>query len=264
MDMPSLPTDSLYKFLCFAGLALFIYSIHIRNEYTTQIVNKYDSAVMLVGRNNKMVLKNRERFRDLVIDPKDKRFVEEHKLWIRANALDSILTEEKKHLPSHVADSITKIEKELYQNFQYLWDQSDSIKNDTDVRTERLENSSWPYEPLMYFAYAVFAMGFVPWLFYQRMQDRILKAQYEKSKGSDTPCQSCGMLLKYDSKYKEGDVYCQTCYNGKTFREPDLTLDDMKHRVARRLDEIGVHRLYKKAQLKQLQKLDRWRKYFKW
>ena len=43
-NLPSLPTDNLYKFLFLAGLVLLIYSFYVQDVYTKDVVSAHNSA----------------------------------------------------------------------------------------------------------------------------------------------------------------------------------------------------------------------------
>ena len=72
-------------------------------------------------------------------------------------------------------------------------------------------------------------------------------------------CQSCGMPLIYDKKYRQGSIYCSYCHDGESFVK-DMALADMRERVKgllRSRKAPSVIRLYMHWRLATLR---RWRK----
>ncbi|MHB1566720.1 MAG: zinc ribbon domain-containing protein [Acidiferrobacter sp.] len=90
----------------------------------------------------------------------------------------------------------------------------------------------------------------------QRLTERIKKQwRAERSR-----CQSCGMPVIYDQKYRPGSLYCSFCHDGRSFVH-DMTLADMRRKVSgllRRRDAPGLAILYMHWRLATLQ---RWRKH---
>jgi len=59
-------------------------------------------------------------------------------------------------------------------------------------------------------------------------------------------CQSCGMPLKRDEKGggsnadgSKSTIYCSKCYENGKFKNPDMTVDEMKILVKGKLKEFG-------------------------
>ncbi len=81
-------------------------------------------------------------------------------------------------------------------------------------------------------------------------------------------CQSCGMPLETkkagDCRGKESDgsksdKWCSLCYENGKFKQPNLTIDEMKAIVDRGLIENGNGRLFRWLAKKQLPTLERWK-----
>lgn len=81
----------------------------------------------------------------------------------------------------------------------------------------------------------------------------------------DKFCQSCGMplsaqeLLGTESDGSKTDEYCRYCYEGGTFKQPDLNLEGMVELCLPQLKEHGMTEAAAKKLLKEhLPKLKRW------
>lgn len=80
-------------------------------------------------------------------------------------------------------------------------------------------------------------------------------------------CQSCGMPMARDPKGGGTEAggaksakYCSHCYVDGRFTQPDITLDEMKARVAGKLKEMGFPGFLTGFFTGGLGKLERWSK----
>lgn len=80
------------------------------------------------------------------------------------------------------------------------------------------------------------------------------------------PCQSCGMPLARDpqggGKNLDGTTskeYCSHCYYQGAFKEPHLTVDQMKDKVQEKLREMWIPSFIGKYFTKSIPQLKRWR-----
>ena len=95
---------------------------------------------------------------------------------------------------------------------------------------------------------------------YMRMSFKALAAVLKKQWIAErTRCQSCGMPVIYDKKYRPGSDYCSYCHDGASFLNEGTTLRAMQDKVdallvARRAPPLL--RLYMRLRLMTLQ---RWR-----
>ena len=80
----------------------------------------------------------------------------------------------------------------------------------------------------------------------------------------DKFCQSCSMPLKGTHLYgteKDGSPsldYCIYCYKNGAFTDPDLTLDQMRHCMIRKMDSAMVPEDIIEAAINRLPGLKRW------
>lgn len=88
----------------------------------------------------------------------------------------------------------------------------------------------------------------------------------EKTEKYEKFCQSCSMPLedgKNSGTEKDGSKslkYCSYCYEDGKFKDPDMTLDEMKKIVDDALKEKGWKRPLRWMSLMMLPRLERWEK----
>lgn len=75
-----------------------------------------------------------------------------------------------------------------------------------------------------------------------------------------TRCQSCGMPVIYDKKYRQGSLYCSYCHNGESFVKEEMALADMRAKVNALLASRGAPALTRFYMYWRLATLRRWRK----
>jgi hypothetical protein len=80
-------------------------------------------------------------------------------------------------------------------------------------------------------------------------------------------CQSCGMPISRDEKGggteadgSKSTRYCSHCYEKGQFTLPQLTVNEMKERVARKLMEFGFPRFLTGFFTRSIPKLERWKR----
>ena len=79
-------------------------------------------------------------------------------------------------------------------------------------------------------------------------------------------CQSCGMPMKRDEKGggtnadgTKNKMYCSKCYEAGSFRNPNMTVDEMKVLVKGKLKEFGFPGFIAGMFTKGIPKLERWK-----
>ena len=80
-------------------------------------------------------------------------------------------------------------------------------------------------------------------------------------------CQSCGMPLKRDENgggtnadRSKSTMYCSKCYENRSFKNPNITVDEMKTLVKGKLKEFGFPGFIAGLFTKNIPKLERWKK----
>lgn len=78
-------------------------------------------------------------------------------------------------------------------------------------------------------------------------------------------CQSCSMPMKRDEKGggtnadgSKNKMYCSKCYERGNFKNPDMTVDEMKALVKGKLKEFGFPGFLAGWFTKGIPKLERW------
>lgn len=74
-----------------------------------------------------------------------------------------------------------------------------------------------------------------------------------------TRCQSCGMPLIYDKKYRAGSIYCSYCHDGESFAQ-DMSLADMRRKVNSLLQSRKAPLITRMYMHMRLATLRRWRR----
>lgn len=79
-------------------------------------------------------------------------------------------------------------------------------------------------------------------------------------------CQSCGMPLKRDklgggtnTDGTQSRVYCSHCFASGRFTMPDLTVDQMRERVQKKLKQFGFPAFLARFLARDLDQLQRWK-----
>jgi hypothetical protein len=79
-------------------------------------------------------------------------------------------------------------------------------------------------------------------------------------------CQSCGMPMKRDEKGggtnadgSKSKMYCSKCYEKGNFRDPNMTVDEMKVLVKGKLKEFGFPGFLAGMFTKGIPNLERWK-----
>ncbi|MHB8254721.1 MAG: zinc ribbon domain-containing protein [Acidiferrobacter sp.] len=88
---------------------------------------------------------------------------------------------------------------------------------------------------------------------------RLIAAIKKQWLAERTRCQSCGMPVIYDKKYRQGSIYCSYCHDGKTFVK-DMALADMRARVNALLQSRNASAAIRFYMHWRLATLRRWRK----
>jgi hypothetical protein len=79
-------------------------------------------------------------------------------------------------------------------------------------------------------------------------------------------CQSCGQPLKDENRGTEADgspssIYCNLCYQNGSFKDPNLTIEQMTDIYVKAMQEMHFPKFLAKFFAKsQLPKLKRWQK----
>jgi Putative zinc ribbon domain len=265
MEIPSLPTDSLYKFMFVSGLIVAVYGIYIQHSGNVALRDKVHTSQYKFGTTdtgiNKVSIELSAEKKHLENNLKS---LEDTATMLQAGKLSE---EYKKEVIQRIVASRQKdsaVRSNLNNRFDSLRKIGDSVYKEMKYALE-VTKDDYNLGLTMSIGGLLFSFcGSVGWFRQQRLHDRILLEQRNEAVKSAIPCESCGMLLKFDNKHKEGNRYCGICYNGKQFREPTLTIEVMKQRIRLRMIGQGIKESTIKKQLKYLNQLDRWSKEFRW
>lgn len=258
MNFPSLPTDSIYKFLCISGIVLNVFCESNIQENT----NKYHLGVGDYKRKiSSIQLISDSKISQLKADVEQ----EEKQIALLKSTLHSDtkgqfdMKEFEKKINVDRSKSKTTID-----SLNSLGQKMDSEAGNEKDNLENLDWTIWRMRNYEIISYILIGVGLIGWLFVQRHQDKIFQAQYVEALKDNVPCQSCGMLLKFDKSYKIGNRYCSHCYTGQDFVNPTLTLKELKEEIRVKMKSQGISKIDIWLYLKKLDTLTRWEKAFKW
>ena len=277
MNIPSLPTDNLYKFIALSGLLIFIV---VHYYCLTQAYELDKQKTILSGEISKIELETnsiKEKQRHL------KYAIEE--LYLMAGIKDPITVTDTLIIYSRYLSGpkefISK-SKEVEQKVeQFNQTQQDYLSKKFDLDTKRSiqkfnENTYsqlfevYPFVSVISFAISL--VGFILWYKkIQRFQDIILQKEYHEQVSKIHICQSCGIKLddvpQYGGTELDGNLsskYCTQCYQNGQFTEPNLTINEMQEKVKKQLKKLKVPFIKRTIHISQLSELQRWSKELKW
>lgn len=161
-------------------------------------------------------------------------------------------------------DSMTKVNQEMKGLVALKAAGMDSINKRWDSVNVRLKNEliEMKYFKIVGICLAIF--GLIGWIWVQHAQDKILHKQLKEAIKEEGACQSCGMLLKYDTLYKVGNKYCHHCFDGEKYVEPEIKMHELKNKIRARMKEQGLSKFETWMKVKSLSNLERWKRDFRW
>ena len=275
MNLPSLPTDNLYKFFSISGIVLFLI-FHYYPKYLEKELSK--ESIQIEGEidilyTDTLLINNKQKF----LEKKLFTLQKECNCGLNFNiSKDKVIWEilenssEKKKLGSLIQSYIEEIDK---LNFEHIKKQIEILSKQRKLLENKKEIEEYIKDSKFYlpFSFYLLIFGFVLWFFRtQNLQDKILYNQF-KEVTDDKYCNSCGIYLKNIDIYKTLSkeefrklIYCNHCYSDGQFLEPELDYSMMKKKVKKRCNELGFNKIETFLYLLRLRDLTRWKNDFKW
>lgn len=276
MNLPNLPTDNLYKFIALTGVILLVISIFYP-EYQRKTLR--DEIEVYNGEVRKLNLektKSKEKQNELkkrieLLDEKsncDCKSIVNDSIIVRTKIIEG---------PKELVELSSEIDR-LIEEYSQLNREFDLKSLEVSTKLALINNKENDLleinEATDFFGPFSFFIAFIGFLLWyektQKFQDKVLKEQAVQYLNSDF-CQSCGMRLSNQKDYhkisndlKKQMAYCQTCYTDGEFTEPDLTLKEMKAKVAERCKELGYNKIITFLLTRRIDNLERWRDKFQW
>ena len=213
--IPNLPTDSIYKFLCFGGLALMIYCFIGIDSMTGKALGMSENT--------------RQEELDFVMS----------------------ITEGSPGFFSN-KENMALLDSLRLMNGQIL---------DTKLKTLEVKESL--LTDLLFVGAGLFIMGFLFWEKSQNKLDKITGNEAEKAERQYTVCQSCSAPFQL-AEISAGKIYCSYCFDGSSFTEPDMRLDDMEKRVRKQLKRQNASTFAVWIGGRKIKHLYRWNTLLKW
>lgn len=231
MSFPNLPTDSFYKFMVFLGLVCLFLSYKVA-----------DKSVGLIMEENKLIKGNILNFEKEIKD----------------------LEIENKYILYN--DKLSKIEIDIL-----IEKNSNTIDyniNLIDLNKKNLEDFFYFFKVKLVLILILFILGALLSVFgsiywYESqllVNKKNLKEYIELGKISGF-CGSCTIKIGKNSKRplnKDGTInysYCTDCFSKGEFKDPDLTLEEMKERIRKSKRNY----LMKKISVALLEGFERWK-----
>lgn len=276
LNLPSPPTDNLYKFISIFGLVVAVLSIlylETKPLEVNQEIRVLDRDRSAFNIEKLKIERKRDYLKEKIddfnrrADIKEKPVVNDSIIrWTRIISGSKDLITESNNISSLV-EQLRTLELELDKK-QVEINSKDSILN---LKLKDYDRAYDIMNVLIPFGFILSFVGFLLWYDKsQKYQDFILRDQFLQVQRLKI-CQSCGMDLKLDSRYiataeeeKKRMSYCNFCYDDDKFRKPDLTYDEMIVEIKNRLKELGANKIETHFYLVRIKNLDRWRKKFTW
>lgn len=272
MNIPSLPTDNLYKFMALSGLLVLIlsayYPLHLHREWENQNIDlqkelsiSHQQVKVLDDSINQVTSQIKAFDPNFGITQGDK-----VKSFEQAKIL--VLRGEKKY------NSL----KKLILTYEILERKKEKIiiTNNAKINKQNLLieslNEFDPFQLVLIVIGVVLTMtGFFLWYHRsQKINDEILNAQHSEVCVNNT-CQSCGLNMMNDDEYykltfeqKKATLYCSNCFLNGNFTEPKLSLKKMEERVNKQHKKSGLTKYQRNRHVKSIKYLKRWKRKFEW
>jgi len=245
---PSLPSDSFFKTIFFGALVVITILIKYGIDSHQKLIDDINTH------NAKMIgIKYAINLTNLEIAGLNKKIklLKTDSLKKQDTALNTKLDNNRKSLAQNIL-KLKKLRDERYQK---------NIEIRIAIASkERYES----YSPVLYTVFAIILLlGLIPWVMKEVEKNNFDRDKMQKVEKA-VPCQSCGMILKNDFKPFIELELCSNCYDGKTYKEPQLTFKEMQDRVQARMTNQGIDEKSTKKHLAKLAALNRWNKTLKW
>lgn len=248
MNIPSyLPLDKLYKILFFGALIVFVYLLKIdldTNENRNNLVDKMNKIVDDTRNDSleRALLRKRISKSNIqllaITESKDRNIV------INRLAMDS-----------------SSLEK---MNGEHIIKRAQFARLKSEVKIIDDDEAGFNAEVfLMLVFYVLACTGLIIWVIVDvgKHEEENRKVNIETK---NIPCQSCGMTLKYDHHpYLEMEL-CSECFNGTSYKEPELTIEEMIIKVSKQMKEQKIGQKNISKHIKKMKKMYRWNNDLKW
>lgn len=275
MNIPTLPTDNLYKFYAIGGLFVLILSAY----YLLENIIKIDEEKIKIKSEINIAKLNINKFKKRIslIEKEGKEFCVEHGL--SCQSLED-LTERDLADPNFPSKKL----KILLDKHKTQLDENEEMKSKIEEATVNLDNYvlSYDYKNLVFANtlswYLLFivgslyfmTIGLFRWSVVEKQND-YLRAQQLRSAGLRLlKCQSCGAKLEYDFRLPEiqpnsVQKFCTNCYDYDLLEyiDPNITLSEMLTFVSNEMKLQNLPFLVIRFHLIEILFLERWKKEYR-
>ena len=251
MNIPTLPFDTVAKFILFAGILLVIGDAYY---FFNDFDNEHDKVMQNLD-------KLAEVKYEYTLDSADAIAIKKRIVTANIKINDTNITDEKK----------TILFRELDNDSLSLF-KKNTLKSKLSQEILILEKRTT--QPVDFVSFIFFLMlllggfflfvgGIISWDKSEQLNNASLirKNQIESK---ELPCQSCGMILKYDLKPFVEAGFCCNCFDGENFTDQSLTLKIMSEKISVQMNEQEISEKLIKKHLSELANLNRWKKTLNW
>jgi hypothetical protein len=272
MNLPSLPTESLYKFISISGVTLIVISLYyptIDWRNYRDLINSYNGEAQLIRKEREILGEDLKRI-EKHVTILSKRLKIEPLLVVT----DSSYTFSKTIIGSKEEENLTLTVEELLNNYH---DNENKIElksvelSNKDKQIEAAESDLETSQWIFFFVGGLGALlclfGFDNWYSKNQRVLDLLQSNELLSKGIwRDRCQSCAKSFHVSTNVRgleaNGNIslkFCSNCYQNGLFIEPDLELHAMKERIKSDLKIKKYSKLLIWAFASQIKNLDRWK-----
>ena len=277
MQIPSIPSDNIYKFFAIGAIIAMIGMFYLYDESLTDLnsriikVNEQIDIYQIESRGLQ------EKFRDLKESILN--YAKVHGFSEKVAITDSsivfpVLTKVSKSTEREI-NEIMRLRSEYGQQNVALGKKGvelHSARELLEYYQRRYKQIDTLVDALLVVIGSLIVLAFALWyLRVQRIQDLMMAGQLISGPLFGQVCQSCGFRIVVDRNYggteldgTHSKLYCSDCYSNGVFTEPDLTLVAMQQKIGRRLRELEFPKIRILWHLSRVSLLLRWRNMPRW
>ncbi|TGK54191.1 zinc ribbon domain-containing protein [Leptospira bouyouniensis] len=274
MNLPSLPTDNIFKFFAISGLAFILISGFYILEKALSLDQQRIELNIKIAENKYSIEQ---------IEKKKKELNEDFNSFCQKNKIEcknenGYFRIEYYNDPTQVQriEKMWSIFKSKNHDLKEIFDKgfSEELALSKHLKIQAYKEKIYSDLIVFFIILIVISFGFTiygleKWYEIDKQINLLRQFELKKTGFRYKYCQSCGVLLETDSDLPEitqylVQKYCTICYdyNQKKFTEPDLTFKLFKDKMKKELEEKGFGRVYIFLFFFQLASFERWQIHF--
>jgi len=271
MNLPSLPSDSLYKFISFFGMSLVLISMYFLFSEERMIDQK---VLDLNSQNRQIDKKDSLTWKEARAIQTQTEFLSK-RLGIANpfSATDTSYSWKMTYKGSKEEELLSDTIRALVQKFNEKESQIAQMRVDSRVNEYIFDELQKNYSKdqiifsvLAFIGILISMGGFRAWYInIQQPTDRRTKSEALLLPPIASRCQSCGKKFEHytvkrgtESDGHQNNFFCSECYDKGQFVEPEVTLAIMETRLDAELEKERYRKYMKKRMIGELKTLQRW------